>query len=188
MLVEAQWSPGSPGQSTPLSFWMENTSPLLSPLLLFQVTFLLPGSFLSGEDPGAGASLLYSPVLGKIHLPGGFTWSACWSPLRLHPWETADRQKNHWGPAKGAEAKGPHGVLAAKGAEPERALQGLLTRVRTFPGQQLLREQPWILKISSSCKVSRQLVGSLKGLCPTSYRRSLVKLPSRGPIVSLFPN
>jgi hypothetical protein len=41
-------------------------------------------------------------------------------------------------------------MLAAKGAEPERALQGLLVRVRTFPGQQLLREQPWILKISSS--------------------------------------
>lgn len=151
MLVEAQWSPGSPGQSTPLSFWMENTS-LLSPLLLFQVTFLLPGSFLSREDPGAGASAPLFPCAGEDSLTRQFHLVRLLVTLRLHPWETADRQKNHWGPAKGAEAKGPHGVLAAKGAEPERALQGLLTRVRTFPGQQLLREQPWILKISSSCE------------------------------------
>lgn len=72
MLVEAQWSPGSPGQSTPLSFWMENTSPLLSPLLLFQVTFLLPGSFLSGEDPGAGASAPLFPCAGEDSLTRRF--------------------------------------------------------------------------------------------------------------------
>lgn len=69
-----------------------------------------------------------------------------WSPLRLRPWETAERQGNRWGPAKGAAVKGLRRMLAAKGAEPERALQGLLTKVGTFPGQELLLEQPWVLE------------------------------------------
>lgn len=84
----------------------------------------------------------YSPVLGGVYLPGSVSLGPlAWSP-RLRPWETAGRLENRWGPATGAVAKSPREMLAAKGAEPERALQGLLAKVGTFPGQELVLEQP----------------------------------------------
>lgn len=114
MLVEVQWSPGSPGQNTPFSFWMEDT-PLLSPPL-YSFSKSLSYSQVSscpGEDPGAKASAhascLYSPMLRRIHLPGCLAWSVCWSPLRLHPWKIADRQKNHGDQRQGQRLRVPTG-------------------------------------------------------------------------------
>lgn len=136
-------------------------------------TQLLDGEHFSSPLPSTPFSSHF-PIARFLLVRGGpWGWSLCsfiplcWGrftyqavslgPLAGHhfvstPGKQQIGRRTTWGPAKGAEAKGPHGVLAAKGAEPERALQGLLTRVRTFPGQQLLREQPWILKISSSCE------------------------------------
>lgn len=104
--------------------------------------------FCPGEGPDSPLSTHpYSPALGGVHSPGSVSLGPlAWSPLRLRPWETAERQGNRWGPAKGAAVKGLRRMLAAKGAEPERALQGLLTKVGTFPGQELLLEQPWVLE------------------------------------------
>lgn len=197
-LVEAQWAPESPGQSIPLSFWTAghlSSSPLHIPVS----RSLCQTPFCPGEGPGSGASVQasrpYSPMLGGVHLPGRLSLRLLCLPGHHYdsaPGKTAERQENRWGPATGAVAKGPRGMLAAKGAEPERALQELLAKVGTFPGQELLLEQPWVLENfsarESSSKLSRLLVGCLKGHCPTSYRCSLAKLPRRGPIVGLFPN